>query len=68
MICIKTGRTRNTHMVVQSLYIFHKKKNKNNSLMITTVDGRYIQNNNTTLHCQKDGETVQLIATQVAEY
>ena len=27
-----------------------------------------VQNNNTTLHCQTDGETVQLIATQVAEY
>ena len=27
-----------------------------------------VQNNNTTLHCQKDGETVQLIATQAAEY
>ena len=27
-----------------------------------------VQNDNTTLHCKNDGETVQLIATQVAEY
>ena len=27
-----------------------------------------IQNNNTTLHYKNDGETVQLIATQVVEY
>ena len=27
-----------------------------------------VQNDNTTLHCKNDGETVQLVATQVAEY
>ena len=29
---------------------------------------KQVQNNNTTLHCKNDGETVLLIATQVAEY